>query len=118
PPAEARLLRAAAAKHGVVTQMGNQGSALNGLRRAVEIVRGGLLGAVREAHVWTNRPAHYWKQAPDIVARPAETVPVPKTVHWEEWIGPASMRPYAVRDDIGGKKSKGGKKPAYHPHDW
>jgi predicted dehydrogenase len=100
---EARLMREVAAKSGVVTQMGNQGSALNGLRRAVEMIHGGLLGAVREAHVWTNRPAHYWKQSPDIVGRPKDTPPVPAHVHWQEWLGPAPERPYHR---------------AYHPHDW
>jgi predicted dehydrogenase len=115
-PAEARVLREAAAKYGVVTQMGNQGSALNGLRRAVEIVRAGLLGAVKEAHVWTNRPAHFWKQSPDIVARPAAS-PMPKTVHWEEWIGAAPMRPYAEWVDADAKK-KNRQKRGYHPHDW
>jgi predicted dehydrogenase len=110
--AEARLMRETAATYHVCTQMGNQGSALNGLRRAVELVRGGLLGAVTEAHVWTNRPAHYWKQSPDIVARPP-SAEVPKYVHWEEWIGPAPFRPYAVREDAKGKS-----RPAYHPHDW
>jgi predicted dehydrogenase len=110
-PAECRLLREAAAKAGVVTQMGNQGSGLSGLRRAVELVRSGVLGDVAEAHVWTNRPFKYWKQSPDVVARPQEAE-VPKHVHWEEWIGAAPMRPFAVREE--GK----GKKPAYHPHDW
>jgi predicted dehydrogenase len=107
-PFEARLMREVAAKQGVCTQMGNQGSALNGLRRAVELVHAGTIGPVREAHVWTNRPFKYWKQAPDVVARPKEA-PVPKHVHWEQWIGPAPMRAYAVRE---------GGKPAYHPHDW
>ncbi len=107
-PFEARMMREVAAKQGVCTQMGNQGSGLNGLRRAVELVHAGTIGTVKEAHVWTNRPFKYWKQAPDVVARPKEA-PVPKTVHWEEWIGPAAMRPYAVRE---------GGKPAYHPHDW
>jgi len=110
-PAECRLMREAAAKAGVVTQMGNQGSAHSGLRRAVELVRGGILGDVTEAHVWTNRPFKYWKQSPDVVSRPPQA-PVPKYVHWEEWLGGAPFRPYAVRDD------KGGKRPAYHPHDW
>jgi predicted dehydrogenase len=106
--AEARAMREVAAKQKVCTQMGNQGSALNGLRRAVELVHAGTIGAVREAHVWTNRPAQYWKQAPDITARPKEA-PVPKHVHWEEFIGPAPMRPYAVAF---------APRPAYHPHDW
>ncbi len=110
-PAESRMLREAAAKAGVCTQMGNQGSAHNGLRRGVELVRGGILGEVTEAHVWTNRPFKYWKQAPDLVTRPPEAA-VPKHVHWDEWLGPAAQRPYAVRDE------KGAKKAAYHPHDW
>src|SRR5262249_14918893 len=50
---EARMMREIAAKEKVCTQMGNQGSALNGLRRAVELIHAGTLGAVREAHVWT-----------------------------------------------------------------
>ena len=107
---EARTLKELAAKYKVCTQMGNQGSALNGLRRAVELVQAGTLGAVREAHVWTNRPFKYWKQSPDVVARPAEA-PVPAGVHWDEWVGPARMRPYAVRTAENGR-------PAYHPHDW
>jgi len=113
-PAEARLLREVAAKAGVVTQMGNQGSGLSGLRRAVELIRSGILGDVTEAHVWTNRPFKYWKQSPDVVARPPEAA-IPKRVHWEEWIGAAPFRPFAVRDD---KTAPGGKKAAYHPHDW
>jgi hypothetical protein len=52
---EARLMREEAAKAKVCTQMGNQGSALNGLRRAVELIHAGTLGNIREAHVWTNR---------------------------------------------------------------
>ena len=60
---EARVLREAAKQYGVCTQMGNQGSAENGLRRAVELVQSGVIGQVKEAHVWTNRPI--WPQAPE-----------------------------------------------------
>ena len=66
---EARLMRETARQKGVCTQMGNQGTADSGFRRAVELVRSGGLGEVTEVHVWTNRPFNYWKQAPDIVAR-------------------------------------------------
>ena len=112
---EARLMREAAAKYKVCTQMGNQGSALSGLRRAVELVRAGVIGEVKEAHVWTNRPYKYWKQSPDIVSRPQEA-PVPAYVHWDVWLGPAPFRPYALRDE---KTAKGvTHKAAYHPHDW
>jgi predicted dehydrogenase len=88
---EARKMREVASEMKVVTQMGNQGTAENGLRRAVELIQGGLLGQVKEIHVWTNRPV--WPQAPDIVSRPA-TQPVPKHVHWDEFLGPAPFREY------------------------
>ncbi|HVX11080.1 MAG TPA: Gfo/Idh/MocA family oxidoreductase [Pirellulales bacterium] len=101
--AEARLMRDTARKYKVATQMGNQGTADAGLRRGVEIVRSGALGPVREVHVWTNRPFKYWKQAPDLVARPTETPPVPAHVHWDLFLGTAPERPYHR---------------VYHPHDW
>ena len=107
-PAEARMMREVAEKKNVCTQMGNQGSALNGLRRAAELVQAGAIGNVKDVHVWTNRPFKYWKQSPDLVSRPKEAN-VPKTVHWNEWLGAAPERPYAVNSDG---------KPAYHPHDW
>jgi predicted dehydrogenase len=98
---EARQMREVAAEKKVATQMGNQGTAENGLRRAVEIVRAGVIGPVREVHVWTNRPI--WPQAPQVTARPKDTPPVPKNVHWDLFLGPAPERPYH---------------PAYHPFAW
>src|SRR5262249_6692203 len=53
---EARVMRETAAKMKVATSMGNQGTAEEGMRRAVELVQGGIIGPVREVHVWTNRP--------------------------------------------------------------
>src|SRR5262245_26462381 len=93
---EARQLRETAKKMGVCSQMGNQGSALNGLRRAVELVQAGTIGPVTEVHVWTNRPV--WDQAPDVMQRPPEDA-VPSNVHWDQFIGPAPMRPYAAYHD-------------------
>ncbi len=75
---ESRLMRQLAKQYRVCTQMGNQGSAENGLRRAVEIIQAGVLGQVTEAHIWTNRPWHYWKQAPDVVSRPGTCGSVPR----------------------------------------
>ena len=60
--AEARLLREAAHKYGVVTAMGNQGHAGNGVRRMCEILWSNAIGPVREAHIWTDRP--HWDQSP------------------------------------------------------
>ena len=97
---EAHLLRKLATEHKVCTQMGNQGTAENGLRRAVELIQGGVIGMVKEVHVWTNRPI--WPQAPAVVAvLPKQEIP--KTVHWDQFIGPAPMRDY----------NKG-----YHPFAW
>lgn len=86
---EARLMRKLAKENGVITQMGNQGSAEDGLRRAVEIVQAGLIGSVNEVHVWSNRPI--WPQGMD---RPAGSDPVPDTLNWDSWLGPAQLRPY------------------------
>jgi predicted dehydrogenase len=107
----ARRMREVAREMGVATQMGNQGSASNGLRRAVEVVQAGLIGPVREAHVWTNRPV--WPQAPDVTSRPPDK-PVPAGVHWDEFIGPAPLRPYAEY----GEKVKTKRKGAYHQFNW
>lgn len=86
---EARLMRKTAQKHGVMTQMGNQGTAEDGLRKAVEIVRSGAIGPVRQVHVWTNRPI--WPQG---IARPADVMPVPGTLKWDLWLAGAPKRPY------------------------
>ena len=86
---EARYLRNMAKEKKLVTQMGNQGSAADGLRRAVETIQDGLIGQVHEVHVWTNRPI--WPQGMD---RPMGEDPVPATLDWDLWIGPAPMRAY------------------------
>ncbi|MDX2036409.1 MAG: Gfo/Idh/MocA family oxidoreductase [Isosphaeraceae bacterium] len=100
---EARLMREVAAEKKLATQMGNQGTSHPGFRKGIELIRSGKVGPIREVHVWTNRPFKYWKQAPDIVARPSDTTPPPKHLSWKLWLGPAPERPYH---------------PVYHPHDW
>ena len=89
--AEARLLTEAARKHQVVTQMGNQGRSCDDVRLVCEWIAAGALGAVREVHAWTNRP--FWPQSVE-VDRPKERPPVPASLDWDLWIGPAAMRPY------------------------
>lgn len=86
---EARYLRQLAKEYGVVTQMGNQGSSENGLRRAVEVVHAGTIGAVKQIHVWTNRPI--WPQG---IRRPQGEDPVPANFKWDLWLGPTQMRPF------------------------
>jgi len=96
---EARHLRDLARKHRVATQMGNQGSAGQGLRRSVEVIQAGLIGKALELHVWSNRPI--WPQGID---RPSGSNPAPASLDWDGWIGPAPMRPY--------------KEKVYHPFAW
>jgi len=102
---EARILAAAARKYKVATQMGNQGQAGDGPRRLREMIWDGVIGPVREVHVWTDRPNNgllktYWPQGVD---RPEDVPPVPAELDWDLFIGPAPMRPY---------------NPAYHPFRW
>ena len=88
---EAREMSRVAREKGVATQMGTQGHAFEGTRRAVEVIRSGAIGDVKELHVWTDRPAGWWPQG---VGRPAETPPVPAGLDWDVWLGPAPVRPF------------------------
>ena len=109
---EARVLRELAKKHKVATQMGNQGSASDGLRRAVEVVQSGIIGQVRHAYVWTNRPI--WRQGLD---RPPGSDPVPTGLDWDLWLGTAPARPYKAtwpESAGGGRRERG----VYCPFSW
>jgi len=88
---EVRKVSEAAREAKVVTQMGNQGQAFEGPRLLCEWIWDGAIGPVREVHVWTYRPAGMWAQG---VGRPKETPPVPSTLDWDLWLGPAPYRPY------------------------
>ena len=100
---EARVIRDAAARAGVATQMGTQIHAGDNYRRVVELIQTGAVGPVREVHVWVSR-AWGWhaseeafKQAGDIVFvqnRPTESQPVPAGLDWDLWLGPAPKRPF------------------------
>jgi len=94
---EARVMGEVAREKKVATQMGNQFTAYPPLRKAAALLRAGMLGTVKEVHVWTNRPI--WAQG---VPRP-KPEPVPPNLKWDLWLGPAPERPYG----------KG-----YHPFSW
>lgn len=97
--AEARAMRALAAEKKLATQMGNQGSAEDGLRRAIEVIQAGVIGKPLELHVWSNRPV--WPQG---LERPPGEDPVPANLDWDLWLGPAALRPF--------------KKDVYHTFNW
>ncbi|WP_291982761.1 Gfo/Idh/MocA family oxidoreductase [Luteitalea sp.] len=100
---EARVIREAAAKAGVVTQMGTQIHAGDNYRRVVEHIQSGVIGKVTECHVWVSR-AWGWHAseaeataAKDIVFvqdRPTTVDPVPPSLDWDLWLGPAPARPF------------------------
>lgn len=100
---EARVIREAAAKAKVATQMGTQIHAEDNYRRVVELIQSGAIGSVREVHVWVSRAWGWheseeaWKKAGDIVfvqERPRQEDPIPAGLDWDLWIGPAPMRPF------------------------
>lgn len=94
---EARAVAKAAREAKMATQMGNQGMAFEGNRLINEWLWAGAIGPVREVHVWSDRPTHRGKMPlwwPQGVERPKDTPPVPDTLDWDLWLGPAPVRPY------------------------
>jgi predicted dehydrogenase len=92
---EARRMTEVAKETGVVTQMGNQGHAGEGLRLYWEFIKDGAIGKVREVHVWSDRagtPDRAWW--PQGVEAPTGSEPVPEHLDWDLWLGPARWRPY------------------------
>ncbi len=94
---EARLMGQIAKEKGLATQMGNQGTAGSGLRKAAAMMKAGRLGELKEVVVWSNRPV--WPQG---TPRP-EPTPVPEGLDWDSWLSVAPKRPYA---------------PGYHTFNW
>jgi len=126
------LQKAALANPKLATQMGNQGHSMEGSHRITEIIRSGVLGKIREVHVWTDRPVRYWAQGiprPRAANAPAPTAPpnprpqwnmgtvdnavraamaandssMPPGLNWDLYLGPAPEIAYH---------------PAYHPFAW
>jgi predicted dehydrogenase len=103
---EARMLAEAAKKTGVTTQMGIQGHSGEGIRLICEWIGDGAVGDVHEVDAWCSLSYYpfghaYWSSKWS--RRPADTPPVPSTLDWDLWLGPAPERPYH---------------PAYHPGVW
>ncbi|MBD5779133.1 Gfo/Idh/MocA family oxidoreductase [Pelagicoccus sp. NFK12] len=86
-----RILRAAAKKYGVTTQLGVHGHSFAGLRVLKEWLDAEVVGEVTDIHLWTNRPREsdfhtYEQDAPE--------EPIPDGVSWDLWLGPARYRPF------------------------
>lgn len=95
---EASHLRALAAKTGLVTQLGTQFAATVRDRQLVAVLRSGIYGPVERICLFSTRPGGSRKERTIPVEKP-----VPDTLDWDLWIGPAKMRPYS---------------PDYHPLMW
>jgi predicted dehydrogenase len=106
---ETRLIRETAAKYPKLsTQMGNQGHASPARRTVQEILNTGVIGPVREVHVWADRAwglqdatsaekfdkPHGFYNGIQIVDRFKEDMPIPLNIHWDLWLGPAPERPF------------------------
>ena len=101
---EARKITEAARYYSVQTQMGNQGHSSEEIRLVKEFIEDGLIGEVREVYGWTDRPVggRPWSNFA-VQAMSKEKPPVPKSLDWDLWLGPAPFRPYH---------------PDYHPSKW
>ena len=64
-------------------------SAGGGQKQAVDMIKNGAIGTLREIHNWSMRPM--WPQYPTL---PTDTPPVPAGFDWTLWLGPALDRPY------------------------
>jgi predicted dehydrogenase len=95
---ESRLLTNLAAEHKVATQMGNQGASGAGVAETCEILWSGALGDVVKVESFTDRPI--WPQGLNV---PEAADPIPDTLNWDLFTGPARMRPFNE---------------VYHPWNW
>jgi predicted dehydrogenase len=97
---EARMLAATAKERRLATQMSVQSCCSDEALDTVEWVQSGVIGPVREVHIWSDRPM--WPQALER-PKPKKMPPVPHSLDWDLWLGPAPARPY---------------NPVYHPFSW
>ena len=84
-----------AKEYGVITQMGNQGSSLDAMRRCTEVIQSGILGDIKEVHVWTNRPV--WPQGKgvaDWVKGHPKGDKLRSGLNWDAWLATAKNRPF------------------------
>jgi predicted dehydrogenase len=85
---EARRMAEVARQRRCVTQMGTQIHATENYQRVVAAIRGGVIGPVREVHVWSA--ASY-----TAAGLPKANPPAPASLDWELWLGPLAERPYS-----------------------
>jgi predicted dehydrogenase len=100
---QCRTLAKAKARYKVVTQMGNQGHAGDGIRQSVEAVRAGVIGEVNQVFCHNGGPNMGSKHFANPKMMPLPAMPVPNGLSWDLWLGPTEKRDY---------------NPDYHPMKW
>ncbi|WP_209331857.1 Gfo/Idh/MocA family protein [Lunatimonas salinarum] len=101
--AEVRALTRAADKAGIVSQLGTQHASGMGDRTAVQWIKEGHIGKIKNVYLCSNRPGAteaYRYKGP----RPAQGEPAPDHLNWDLWVGTAPMREYSPT--------------IYHPSKW
>jgi predicted dehydrogenase len=93
---EVRELTKLAASKKVATQLGVQRHTLSSVHQAVEIIRAGVIGNVKEVHAWVGGDR-------GMPAAAKESKDIPATLKWDLWLGPTANRPYSA---------------AYVPYNW
>jgi predicted dehydrogenase len=96
---EVRSLMKAAQEQKVVTQLGNQGHSFDSIRDFCEWIWAGAIGKVHTIHAGCEAV----NSGLDSLGQLREQHPVPATLDWDLWLGPAMDRPYH---------------PAYLPGSW
>ena len=82
---EARAMVTTARRYGRVVQTGSQSRSNINIRYAIDVLRQGKIGEIKEIHAWCGGPS---------VPCYLPAVPTPKFIDWDMWLGPAPWRPY------------------------
>ncbi len=90
---EVRALMAAARKHKVVTQLGNQGHSSDTIRQLCEWVWAGAIGKVHTVHAGCGEFRDVYSQIRNL-DKAKEHYDVPSELNYDLWLGPASFREY------------------------
>jgi predicted dehydrogenase len=90
---EVRALMKAAARHNVVTQLGNQGHSFASIRQVCEWVWAGAIGQVHTVHASCDAYKDTYSQIRNL-GKISQHYDVPKGLDYDLWIGPVPFRPY------------------------
>ena len=99
---ECELLMQAAAKHKVVTQMGNQGHTGAASAQFKQMVENGTIKNVKHIDAWKSSGLWFMNAGQRIKDYPAEE-PKPASLNWDLWCGPKEVKPFSKK---------------YHPFNW